>query len=220
MIDKPVEGVKTDARSHLAGKKGARLSLKEVAERAWKARMSPRLRAWVTQQLDAAGVSTGGRRQKAQAILNAFRKKVPYIADPVMGEFMATPDQLLCLDENGLCIVGGDCDEATITLVASVLCIGIPGMIIGSSHRPPYDTPTHVFGAFQDDLGEWVKMDGTTKFSVGNVAPHMREFWVEPGAEAKERGEGDFVGMSDGNEGDGMVSGHGGMLDLLFPGIR
>ena len=71
--------------------------------------MSPRLRAWVTQQLDKCGVSTGGRREKATCILDAFRKKVPYVHDPVMGEFMATPDQLLCLDEGGLCIIGGDC---------------------------------------------------------------------------------------------------------------
>lgn len=117
MIDKPIEGVHTVARSHPAGERGAKLSLAEVAERAWQARMSPRLRAWVTQVLDKAGVSNGGRRQKAQAILEAFRKKVPYINDPVMGEFMATPDQLLCLDENGLCIVGGDCfPEGTLLL--------------------------------------------------------------------------------------------------------
>jgi hypothetical protein len=117
LLDKPVEGVVTDARTHPAGAKGAHLSLKECAERAWKARMSPRLRAWATQVLDKAGVSRGGRRQKAQAILDAYRKKVPYIADPVMGEFMATPDQTLCLDDGGFCIIGGDCfPEGTLLL--------------------------------------------------------------------------------------------------------
>jgi hypothetical protein len=215
MTEKPVEGVQTDVRPHPAGAKGARLSLNEVAERAWKARMSPRLRAWATQVLAAANVSTGGRRQKAQAILDAWRKKVPYIADPVMGEFMATPDQTLCLDEGGLCFMGGDCDDSSIGLAAAMMSIGISAMIVGSSHREPYDVPTHVFMAFEDDLGAWVKMDGTLKMPVGHVAPHAREFWVEPGAKAKELGEGDFVGMS-GETGLGTPAT---MLDLIYPGI-
>jgi hypothetical protein len=216
VIEKPVEGVKTDARPHPAGEKGARLSLKECGERAWKARMSPRLRAWVTQVFDKAGVSTGGRRQKGQAVLEAFRKKVPYIADPVMGEFMETPDQTLCLDEGGLCFIGTDCDGAAITLAAAMMSVGINAMIVGSSHREPYDVPTHVFMAFEDDLGDWVRMDGTTKLPAGKAPPRHKEFWVEPGAEAKERGAGDFVGMS----GSGMLAGSSNVFDLLYPGIR
>lgn len=228
MIDKPIEGVTTDARSHPSGGKGARLSLKEVAERAWKARMSPRLRAWVTQQLDKHKVSTGSRREKAKAVLEEFRKKVPYIADPVMGEFMETPNQTLCLDEGGLCFIGTDCDGAAITLAAAMMSIGIPTMIIGSSHKDPLDVPTHVFMAFEDEFNSWVKMDGTTKLPVGRVAPHSREFWVEPGAEAKERGTGDFVGMSGGHEFSVGIGGYESgarnepttIIDLLYPSIR
>jgi len=473
--EKPAPGV--DARPHPAGVKGAKRSLVEVAERAWKARMSPRLRAWATQQLDKCGRPTS-RRQQAQCILDAFRKKVPYVADPVMGEFMATPEQTLCLDEGGICIVGGDCfpegtlllrddfefvpieqikigdkiwgkdkwstvtqkwakgplavdaiemsngstmyltadhkvyvgackhgrrcdqvqcqpaykrvesfeqrihvsdlregdtllqpdriafgsghvdadrlyvealalagsrarfkhletinldeanaeaalrglmadstqntsnatrtysttsrqlmlqvrvlhrmfgkmtsvkmltpeqhggagkhplwrvgqrergalnlsvrsiervvrtvpcfdistddhyvylpehdvtvsncDDASITLAATMMSIGIPAMIIGSSSKPPVDVPTHVFMAFQDELGDWVKMDGTTRSPVGYVAPHAREWWVEPGEKAKARGEGDFVGMSDA-VGVGAPTN---AFDLLFPGLR
>ena len=117
MIEKPIEGITTDARPHPAGRKGALLSLNECAERAWKARMSPRLRAWALKQLAEAGVSQGTRKQWAQAILDAYRKAVPYVNDPVMGEFMATPDQLLCLDEGGLCMMGADCfPEGTLLL--------------------------------------------------------------------------------------------------------
>lgn len=217
MIEKPVAGVKTDARPHPSGGAGARLSLKEVAERAWKARMSPRLRAWVTQQLDKHKVSTGGKRQKAQAILTEFRAKVPYVADPVMGEFMETPNQTLCLDEGGLCFIGTDCDGAAITLAAAVMSIGINAVIIGSSHREPADVPTHVYMGFEDDLGDWVRMDGTTKLPVGRAAPYVREFWVEPGAEAKEKGAGDFVGMSGAS---GTLASPSSMLDLLYPGIH
>lgn len=232
IIDKPVEGVKTDARPHPAGRKGAMLSLDEVAERAWKARMSPRLRAWVTQQLVKCGVQTGSRRQKMQCVLDAFRAKTFYIHDPVMGEFMANPDQILCLDDGGLCIPGFDCDEATITLDASALCIGIPAMVIGSAHKEPISVPTHVFGAFQDEQGDWVKMDGTTKHPVGTTAPHLREWWVEPGEKAKNVGEGDFVGMSgagivgvgvgdgDDSDADVGVGRQPSVLDLRYPGLR
>lgn len=217
--DKPIPGVVTDARPHPPGEKGAKLSLKEVAERAWKARMSPWLRSWALQTIANAGVSTGGRRQKATAILEEFRKKVPYVNDPVMGEFMATPDQLLCLNE-AICMPGGDCDEAAITLAAAMLTINIPAMIVGSSHKSPAKTPTHVFMAFEDDGGEWVRMDGTTKHPVGKAPPRLREWWVEPGEEAKEKGEGDFVGMSGVKDGAGTLSGLISMSDLLYPGIR
>ncbi len=210
MIDKPVPGVKTVARPHPAGGKGARMSLKEVADRAWAARMSPRLRAWVTQELAKCGASTGTNRQKAQCVLNAFRKKVPYVPDPVMGEFMATPNQVLCLDEGGLCIVGSDCDEASITLAAAMMSIGIDAMIVGSSHKPPHDVPSHVFVAFKDNRDSWVRMDGTTQLPVGQAPPRVREFWVEPGKASKESGEGDFVGMA----GPGMLA------DWRYPNIR
>ena len=218
MIDKPVEGVVTDKRPHPAGSPGARLSLKEVAERAWKARMSPRLRAWTTQQLDKHNVSTGTRHQKAAAVLEEFRKKVPYVSDPVMGEFMASPQQVLCLDEGGLCIVGADCDEMSITLAAAMMSIGIPTMIIGSSHKDPVDIPSHVFMAFEDENSDWVRMDGTTKLPVGKAPPRMREFWYEPGKEAKESGEGDFVGMSGALAGAPRKAAS--LLDLQYPGIR
>lgn len=217
MIDKPVVGVTTDARPHPSGAKGAHLSLKEVAERAWKGRMSPRLRAWATQVLDKAKVSTGNRRQWGKAILDAVRAHAPYIADPVMGEFIETPDQMLCLDEGGLCFIGTDCDGFAVTLAASMMSLGVPAMIIGSSHRAPVDVPTHVYMAFEDNLKNWVRMDGTTKLPVGKSPPHLREFWIEPGVEAKEKGEGDFVGMS-GEHGLGKL--HEPWVNWRYPGIR
>jgi len=211
--DKPITDAQVDARPHPAGKKGAMISLSEVADRAWKARMSPRLRAWATQVIDKAGRPTG-RRQKAQAILDAYRKKVPYVADPVMGEFIAKPEQTLCLDEGGICIIGGDCDDAATTLAATMMSIGIPAMIIGSSHSDPIDTPTHVYMAFQDEVDDWVRMDGTTRHPVGRVPPRLREFWFEPGKDNKDSGEGDFVGMS------GALDAAPSLLDLKFPGIK
>jgi len=215
MLDKPIEGHVTDARPHPAGRKGALISLNECAERAWKARMSPRLKAWVQQQINKCGVTEGSRKQKAQCILTAWRAKVPYFNDPVMGEFIMTPDQALCLDEGGLCFMGGDCDDHSVGLTASMLTIGVPAMIVGSAHKEPFDTPTHVFMAFQDEFQNWVRMDGTTKHAVGQTPHHVREWWIEPGKEAKARGEGDFVGMHETG-----LSGPGDLFDFRYPGLR
>lgn len=217
--EKPLEGIQTDARSHPAGARGAKISLQETADRAWKARMSPRLRAWTTQVIDKAGAAKGGRRQKVTAILDAARNQTFYVADPLMGEFIATPDQILCLDkEKGLCIKGIDCDEYSVLLAAAYMSIGIPAMIIGSSHKEPADVPTHVFCAFQDELDNWVRTDGTTNHPVGQTAQHLREWWLEPGKDAKEKGVGDFVGMS---EKDVGVSGSPmSAPGLRYPGIR
>lgn len=220
-IDKPVPGVKTDTRPHPAGAKGANISLKEVADRAWKARMSPRLRAWTTQQIAKHNVSNGTRQQKAQAVLDEWRKKVPYVADPVMGEFMATPNQTLCLDEGGLCFIGGDCDDSSVGLAAAMMSIGIPAMVIGASYRDPIDIPSHVFMAFENENGDWVKMDGTTKHPAGRVSPSAREFWFEPGKASKESGEGDFVGMSGAPGTLASAPSHApSLLDLRYPSIR
>ena len=196
MIEKPVEGVQTDARPHPTGGKGARLSLKEVAERAWKARMSPRLRAWATQVLAKArglyreAVASGAKRSSTR-----FRANAPYIADPVMGEFMETPDQMLCLDEGGLCFIGTDCDGCAITLAAAMMSIGIPAMIIGSSHRAPADVPTHVTWRFRTRADNGFGWTAQRRCPSVRSPPRLREFHVEPGADAKEKGEGDFVGM-------------------------
>jgi hypothetical protein len=127
---------------------------------------------------------------------------------------VTTEDGYVYLPEHDVTV--SNCDDASITLAAAFLCIGIPASIIGSSHKDPLDVPTHVFTAFQDELGGWVKVDGTTQRPVGSVAPHAREWWFEPGAEAKERGEGDFVGMSGGADGGSVDD----RVGLAFPGIR
>jgi transglutaminase-like putative cysteine protease len=217
MIEKPLDGIHIEARPHPSGKEGAMLSLDECAKRAWKARMSPRLRAWAAQQLTKHG-NPKSRRGKAEAILEEFRKKVPYLADPIQGEFMATPEQTLCLDEDGLCLLAGDCDDMSIALAAIMMSIGIPAMIVGSSHREPINTPTHVFMAFEDENGDWVRMDGTTKHPVGHTAPAKQEFWVEPGKDAKDRGEGDFVGMA--SKEVGVAGTEDAPLNLRYPYLK
>lgn len=185
-------------RPHPGGGKGAIISLDECAKRMWASRKDPRIRAWTTQQLAKCGVSTGTVRAKVQCIVDAYRKKVPYVSDPKMVEFMANPVNTLCLDEHGLCIVGGDCDDATITCGACCLSIGLDVQVVGASYKDT-KTPTHVYFAVKDESGDWLRADATTTSSVGTVIGFAREWWVDPieGIKADANGfvQGDFVGV-------------------------
>ena len=183
-------------KPHSGGVAGAMMSLDEVAKRMWAIRNDPRLRGWALRVLAAAGNPTGAS-DKMQAIMEAFRKKVPYVSDPVQTEFIASPIQLLCLDDHGLCIPGADCDEFTVGIGGAGLSIGIPVQVVGASYKAPVDQPVHVYGRFMGDSGEWIPFDGTTTYSVGNVHETARTWIVDPnkGVGAAGLPGGDFVGV-------------------------
>jgi len=188
---------KVVVRPHPGGAAGAMMSLDEVAKRMWSSRNDPRVRAWATRQLVDGGNPTGAR-DKMQVILDAFRRRVKYVPDPVHTEFMAGAVQTLCLDESkNLCIVGADCDDQAIALGASYLSVGIPVQVVGASYKEPTDQPSHVYIQAQDDMGVWVPVDPTTKFEVGNVHATARTWIIEPnkGVSASGQPGGDFVGV-------------------------
>jgi hypothetical protein len=204
IVDKPVPGVVT--RPHPGGRLGSTIGLEEVAKKAWASRMSPRLRAWATQTLEKCGRPTGNRA-KVQCLLDEFRRKVPYVNDPVMGEAMYHPEQTLCLDDaKGICIVGHDCDDGAIAMAAAVMSIGIPAMIVGASYHEPADAASHVYFAFKDDIGDWVEADTTTTAPVGTTSPALQKFWIDPAKDAVDRGLGDFIGVG-GATTEGTLSG-------------
>jgi hypothetical protein len=189
-------GVPVTRRPHPGGRKGAMMSLDEVAKRAWAARGDPLVRAWTTQQL-AACKWPSGRRSQAACVVRAFKAQVKYVEDPIQVEAMYGPRQTLCLDKSGLCVVGADCDDTTITLDACFMSIGWRVWIVGASYRDPVDTPTHVYGSFEDDMGQPVRFDGTTDYAIGSVAPYAKEWWIDPsvGVGADGLAGGEFVGV-------------------------
>lgn len=191
-------------KPHPGGVRGAFMSLDEVAKRAWASRNDPRVRAWSTQQLAAAGWPAS-RRARVQAIADGYRAKVKYLEDPPRTEFMAGPVQILCLDDHGLCILGADCDEATITGAACCLSVAIePVQIVGAAYGAPLEQPTHVYFRFADEQGAWVPVDLTSRYPVGQVFPPQREWFVNPeqGVGAAGLPGGDFVGVSGLRRGD------------------
>lgn len=197
ILERSTAGARVEHRPHPGGKKGAMMALDEVARRAWAARGKPRVRAWATKQLDACG-RPSGRRAQMQCLLDAYRKAVPYVPDPLQVEAMYGPEQTLCLDPDGICVIGGDCDDTAITLAAVFMSVGIPVWIVGASYRDT-KTPSHVYIAGEDESGARLRVDGTTDYRVGQAAAFAREWWIDPaqGVTGLEGipADGEFVGV-------------------------
>ena len=186
-------------KPHAGGIAGAFMSLDEVAKRAWAVRSDPRLRAWSLKQIAAAG-NPSSIRGRVQAIVNGWRRAVPYVPDPPKVELMASPVQVLCLDDHGLCIRGGDCDEFAIGCMGAAMSVGIePCYAVGASYdKANAAQPSHVYFAFTDEKGSLIFVDPTTSMPVGQVSPTVRTWVIDPQQVLgiSDLPGGDFVGIA------------------------
>jgi Transglutaminase-like superfamily len=185
-------------KPHPGGAKGVKISLQEVAERIQKGRNDPRMVAWARRAINAAGgpQTTVGQ---AEAILKQLKTETSYVPDPVKTEFMASPAQILCLDDKGLCFRGGDCDELVITFCSATLAVGIPTRVIGEAFARDGGIPSHVLAAIQDSsTGDWLRVDPSTNLPVGKYVPGAKEIWIDPmspSISGLSDGAGEFVGV-------------------------
>jgi hypothetical protein len=192
-------GAKIVAHPHPGGAAGVKFSLAEVARRIRRGKDDPMLVAWARRAIHENGgpQDTKGR---AQAILTQLRKQVSYVPDPVSTEFMAQPRNLLCLDPNGLCFKGGDCDDLVIAYASACLAVGIPTKIIGEAFGLS-KISEHVLCAILDDVsGDWLHVDPSTPLPVGEYVKGTNEEWIDPmapekGASALGDTGGNFVGV-------------------------
>lgn len=93
------------------GERGVNYSLEQVAERASKGAIDPRVRAWAIECLDRARkqqLPVKGGLARARVLLRAVQQKL-WVPDPVATEFMAGAHLTACVDKNAPCFRGGDC---------------------------------------------------------------------------------------------------------------
>jgi hypothetical protein len=192
--------VKVETRPHPAGKKGADISLNEVAKRIREGRNDPHVKGWAGKVLVAAGKPKGNIEQ-SQALLDALRKQTMYVPDPVGTELNVAARHTLCLTDK-LCMPAGDCDDVSVALGAAIMSVGIPVQVVGQSFNGKTDAPTHVLIAIDTTEG-WKHIDpSSSTMNVGETFPATKEWWIDPmeingfalsGAE----GSGDFVGVGE-----------------------
>lgn len=169
-------GYKIDVRAYPLGEAGIELSLETVAKKVREGRLDPDIRGWAGDVLIAAGRPTRVRDQ-AQAILDAFRKKTMYLSDPVGAEYIASGAATVCL-RPGLCVRARDCDDGVVAVGSALLSIGLPVLVIKQDFGA--DKQKHVLLAVQDEGGDWLAVDPSTSYPVGQRVGGAEEDVIDP----------------------------------------
>jgi hypothetical protein len=107
-------GVSVTVGEYADGAEGIDQSIAAMSQKMREGRNDHRVRRWALETLSAAGIDGRGNesvKEKAQVLLDAFRAKTSYSADPVGTEFVPSAAATLCLDP-ALCVKGDDCFPA------------------------------------------------------------------------------------------------------------
>lgn len=137
---------------------------------------SPRVIEWTRQAIHAAGLprasspseqasalaraehalSGESRDALVRAIYDAQKRDVAFVNDPEHTEFIASAEAILCLDPEGYCLRGGDCDDQVVVLGAALMSAGIPVRLVLRDY--PNLPMLHVMLQYDADLlkrGDW-----------------------------------------------------------------
>lgn len=98
--------------------------------------------------------------QMGQAIrLHAFvRDNVTYVGDPIEGEFVTSPFQLLAGIANEQQVFG-DCDDHAVLLSAMLQSLGLPSLVVAVKLGADYDHAVSI----AEINGRWVVLDPCAK---------------------------------------------------------
>lgn len=196
---------------HPPGVKGTTFSLEEMGKYIREGKDDPRLVGWAGRVLMKAGKPKSVTAQ-AQALLNEIRRVTMYLPDGVNSERITAPKVSLCLDEHGLCLPAGDCDDRVVCFGSATLAMGIETMVVAQAYTGsgPDVRATHVVCAIYDPAIGWQMVDPSTDdLPVGKVYPATKSWWMDPitsavssspeGAMAaganQEAASGNFVGV-------------------------
>jgi len=136
-------------REQLLGNRGSYGSLEEVAQKATEGRLDPLIVAWARRCIQEARPSS--QAEHAACLLDAQRKAVVYVPDPVHAEHIQAARITLAYSQ------GGDCDDVTTLYLAACMAIGLRCQLAshGYSHD---DTLEHVLARVYCD-GQWYYAD-------------------------------------------------------------
>lgn len=123
-----------------------------------------RIFTWARRAMWEAGLPVTARPpQIVAAIYTKQREDMVFAQDPYCTELMMRAVELLCLDPNGHCIRGGDCDDNVIVLGSALMSVGIPVRLLVRNY--PKIDQLHLMLEYDRDprkQGQWTCFDATS----------------------------------------------------------
>lgn len=160
---------------------GVKLSLEQIAQRIREGGKSPKVMGWAMKALLDNGIDGRSARdsafRKMSTLLDAVREATVYTPDPPDAELVKSAEAMLCLAP-GLCVMGGDCDDQCVLLGSVLMSVGIPVLVIKQTFRP--QDQEHVMIRAQDEAGNWIALDPSTRLPAGQCAGARQEFAMDP----------------------------------------
>jgi hypothetical protein len=123
-----------------------------------------RILSWARRAMWEASLPVdAGPTQIALAIYRKQREDMVFAQDPIYTELYTSAVKLLCLDPDGECLRGGDCDDNVIVLAAALMSVGIPVRLLVRSY--PGMELLHLMIQYDADplkRGQWTCFDATS----------------------------------------------------------
>lgn len=171
-------------RPHPRGMTGVRTSAEETVARIERGYRNPYLIAWVRQTIQAAKLPDArgypNPDNLVRALFDAQKKKVAFVKDPVDTEAIGGAAELLCIDPNGFCYLGGDCDDQLVVLGSAAMAAGVPVKL--RVRRYAGQSQAHVtllYDSAPRGGGPWKCVDPSVESGVCSNAPYEEEFIME-----------------------------------------
>lgn len=151
-------------RDYPPGAQGLAEGLRTVGELVAQGMRARPILVWARRAMWEAGLPVNASPSSiAAAIYRKQREDMIFAQDPYGTELMMSAVKLLCLDPEGECIRGGDCDDNVIVLASALMSVGIPVRLI--IRRYPKMGQLHLMIEYDADPrkgGAWTCMDATS----------------------------------------------------------
>jgi len=189
-------------KAHPRGMPGVRKSAQEVADRIWQDRIDPHVIQTARQVIRDAGAAEPRGYPDPKRIVAALfaevKRRAVFVKDPIDAELMGGTAVILCLDPEGACMAGGDCDDQLIALGAMTMSVGVAVRLRVRRYRGQAQAHvTMLYDGGPRGGGPWLCIDPSVEDGVCSEAPFEEEFLLEVDRMGATHETTTFVGLGD-----------------------